>query len=86
MITIRPNDEDWDYIAKLTGDASWRAEAMRGYFAKFERNQYIDAYNNFRGRLLGAFYKAWRWINLLLDPRAVLDEGGHGGKAGHRLI
>ncbi len=80
MITIRPNDQDWDYIANLTGDASWRAEAMRGYFAKFERNQYIDAYDKFLRSLLGVIYKAWRRVNLLLDPRAVLDEGGHGRK------
>ena len=80
MITIRPNDKDWDDIANLTGDASWRAEAMRGYFAKFKRNQYIDAYDSFLRNLLGVFYKGWRWVNLLLDPRAVLDEGGHGRK------
>ncbi len=80
MITIRPNDQDWDDIADLTGDESWRAEAMRGYFGKFERNQYLDVYDNFLRTLLGVFYKAWRRVNLLLDPRAVLDEGGHGRK------
>src|SRR6266540_233003 len=74
MITIRPNDNDWNYIAKLTGDASWSADAMRGYFAKFERNQYIETYKLFLekglGKLLGLVYKAYRRIVLLLDPRA----------------
>src|SRR5262249_58330694 len=60
MITIRPNDKDWNYIAQLTGDDSWRASAMRGYFAKLERNQYIAAYDRFLtvglGKLIGVFY------------------------------
>jgi len=78
MITIRPNGKDWNYIANLTGDASWSADAMRGYFAKFERNQYIETYKLFLGKLLGVIYRVYRWFVLLLDPRAVLDEGGHG--------
>lgn len=36
MITVYPHNEDWDGIAALTGDASWRADAMRGYFEKME--------------------------------------------------
>jgi choline dehydrogenase-like flavoprotein len=80
MITIRPNDKDWDYIANLTGDESWRAGAMRGYFAKLERNQYIAAYDDFLNKLLGPIYRLWRRLVLLFDPRAVLDDGGHGFK------
>jgi choline dehydrogenase-like flavoprotein len=78
MITICPNDKDWDYIAELTGDDSWRAGAMRGYFAKFECNQYLKAYHKFLSKLLGVFYRFYRWAVLLFDPRAVLDNGGHG--------
>ena len=29
MIFIYPNNADWDHIAELTGDASWRAASMR---------------------------------------------------------
>ena len=36
MITIYPHNADWDAIAELTGDASWRAENMRRYFARLE--------------------------------------------------
>jgi len=40
MITIVPHDSDWNGIAALTGDQSWRAEEMHKYFAKLERNDY----------------------------------------------
>lgn len=36
MITVYPHNADWDGIAALTGDQSWRAEAMRGYFERIE--------------------------------------------------
>jgi choline dehydrogenase len=38
-----PPDENWDYIANLTGDASWSAETMRGYFEQIENNHYISS-------------------------------------------
>lgn len=40
MITITADAADWDGIAALTGDPSWRAEAMRGYFQRLERCRY----------------------------------------------
>ena len=36
MIFVYPHNRDWDDIATLTGDDSWRADAMRGYFEKLE--------------------------------------------------
>lgn len=36
MITVYPHNDDWNYVANLTGDKSWRAENMRGYFQKLE--------------------------------------------------
>lgn len=36
MITVYPHNDDWDYIANLTGDSSWGAQNMRGYFQKLE--------------------------------------------------
>jgi choline dehydrogenase-like flavoprotein len=80
MITIAPNDKEWDYIAELTGDNSWRSGPMRGYFAKFERCQYLAVYDQFFRKLLGFLYSGYRRIVLFFDPRAVLDEGGHGFK------
>ncbi len=36
MILIRPHDSDWDAIARLTGDPSWRAAHMSRYFRRIE--------------------------------------------------
>jgi choline dehydrogenase-like flavoprotein len=80
MITIAPNDKEWNYIAEVTGDNSWRPGPMRGYFAKFERCQYLAVYDQFFQKLLGLIYRLYRRIVLLFDPRAILDQGGHGFK------
>jgi choline dehydrogenase len=37
MILIYPHNADWNQIADLTGDSSWRAEHMRTYFERIER-------------------------------------------------
>lgn len=37
LITVYPHHGDWDRIAELTGDDSWRAENMRRYFQRLER-------------------------------------------------
>jgi choline dehydrogenase len=39
MITVYPHNSDWDYIAEITGDNSWRADNMRRYFQRFENNK-----------------------------------------------
>lgn len=36
MIFVAPHDADWDGIAQLTGDASWKASRMRRYFQRVE--------------------------------------------------
>ena len=40
MILMAPHDSDWDGIAALTGDASWRAKRMRRYFRRLENCRY----------------------------------------------
>lgn len=42
MITIYPNNSDWDAIAELTGDPSWKAENMRKYFERLEQCHYVE--------------------------------------------
>ena len=42
MITIYPNNSDWDAIADLTGDRSWGAENMRKYFERIEQCRYVE--------------------------------------------
>lgn len=36
QILVYPDNSDWEYIADLTGDDSWRAERMRAYFERLE--------------------------------------------------
>ena len=36
MILVYPHNADWDGIAALTGDPSWNAQSMRGYFERLE--------------------------------------------------
>lgn len=40
MITICGPNEDWDEIAEITGDMSWRAQNMRAYFERIENCLY----------------------------------------------
>jgi choline dehydrogenase len=42
LIFIAPHNSDWNDIAKLTGDKSWRAWRMRKYFQKIERCEYLN--------------------------------------------
>jgi choline dehydrogenase len=42
MILIYPHTSDWDHIAELTGDSSWRSEAMHRYFKRLERCEYVS--------------------------------------------
>ena len=41
MVAVLPPDEDWEHIADLTGDESWRAENLRRLFQRVERNNYL---------------------------------------------
>ncbi|ORX97503.1 choline dehydrogenase [Clohesyomyces aquaticus] len=43
MVAVLPPNEDWDYIAEVTEDDSWRAENMRRFFESVERNNYLPA-------------------------------------------
>ncbi len=36
MIIVYPHNDDWNHIAELTGDDSWRADNMRRYFERME--------------------------------------------------
>lgn len=49
MITVYPHNSDWDSLAELTGDKTWRARNMRKYFQRLENCQYrpIQKWMNF---------------------------------------
>lgn len=40
MITMYPDNKDWDYLAKISGDNSWSSHNMRKYFQRIEKNTY----------------------------------------------
>jgi choline dehydrogenase-like flavoprotein len=52
MILVYPHNADWDSIAKLTGDSSWRAKNMHRYFERLEDCRHRPVY---------------RWLNKLLS-------------------
>lgn len=43
LITVYPHHSDFDRIAELTGDDSWRSENMRQYFQRLEKCQYLPS-------------------------------------------
>jgi choline dehydrogenase len=44
MITVYPHNEDWDKIAILTSDPSWKADNMRKYFERLENCNHRPVY------------------------------------------
>ena len=42
MILMYPHNADWDGIAELTGDESWRADRMRSHFERMEDCHHRD--------------------------------------------
>ncbi|KAG8158258.1 hypothetical protein KVR01_012019 [Diaporthe batatas] len=41
LVTILPQDNDWEYIAQITGDDTWGADNMREYYKKLEKCHYL---------------------------------------------
>jgi choline dehydrogenase len=74
MITVVPQDSDWDNIARLTGDDNWRAEKMRPYFARLENCKYAPRPGTLRSILnsvVSSITSLFRGRGLAIDP-------GHG--------
>ncbi|KAJ5998931.1 hypothetical protein N7451_006741 [Penicillium sp. IBT 35674x] len=67
MITILPFDNDWENMAALTGNESWSASNMRGYFEKLERNRYLPS------SLVGHGFDGWLTTSLT-DLRLVIED------------
>jgi choline dehydrogenase len=88
MITVYPHDSDWDDIAKLTGDDSWRAGNMRQYFQRLENCTYADVSEAAKN---GHGYSGWLTTSTV-DPdlaigdmqimETVMDAALRGGCAG----
>ena len=53
MITVTPQDRDWDAIAEFTRDESWRADRMHQYYARLEDCRYRPRPGSLRYMLAG---------------------------------
>lgn len=54
MITVLAQASDWNRIAEITGDASWRSENMRHYFTRLENCRYVPNPDSVKGKIEGA--------------------------------
>jgi choline dehydrogenase len=86
MITVYPDDADWDAIAAATGDASWSSAQMRCYFERLEacryRPRWRDAIHNWSGH----GYDGWLPTSeadpsLILGDRKLIELARAAGEA-----
>jgi choline dehydrogenase len=73
LITICPHAFDWDHIADLTGDSSWRASEMRKYFARLERCSYMPEPNFGRPHAGGHGFTGWLSTSAAPPQFLILD-------------
>jgi choline dehydrogenase len=73
MITVVPHDSDWDYIAKCTGDDSWRADRMWQYFERVERCLYREAPRPGKKSRTGHGFNGWLATSVV-DPHIALGD------------
>jgi choline dehydrogenase len=74
MITVLPNDSDWDYVAAITRDDSWKAFVMNGYFERLENCTYVPR----PGSLSYAAESALSGVTELLKGHADWTDLHHG--------
>jgi choline dehydrogenase len=73
LIVVYPNNEDWDAIAQLTGDASWNADHMRGYFEKLE-NCHYRPFDRALAKTTGRNPSRHGWDGWLQTEKAIPEE------------
>jgi choline dehydrogenase len=67
LFAVTPHESDWDNIAQLTGDQSWRSFNMRKYFQRLETNQYAPTIQSGTGHGLNG------WLPItVFDPSFFL--------------
>ncbi|MDP4301437.1 GMC family oxidoreductase [Leptothrix discophora] len=69
MIFMPPHDSDWDHIAGLTGDRSWRASAMRRHLKRLEDCRHRPVWRALRH--LGLDPTGHGWNGWLRTERSV---------------
>ena len=73
MILLYPHNADWNQLADLTGDPTWRAEKMRSYFERLERCAHRDDERALSR--LGRNPSRHGWDGWLQTERALPAEG-----------
>lgn len=53
LLTVLPDQSDWQTIVDITGDHSWEPDKMKQYFTRLERNRYLPS------SIAGHGYKGW---------------------------
>lgn len=74
MITVTPQNCDWDQIARITGDSTWRADNMNRYFARLEDCRYQPRPGSAGYLLNGLLWSAYA----LLRGRKDFSDWTHG--------
>jgi choline dehydrogenase len=78
MITVYPHNADWDHIADITGDPSWRPKHMRRYFQRLENCRHRWPYRLLY-RLTGLNptrhgFSGWLSVEKAIPKKALYDE------------
>lgn len=56
MITVYPQNSDWNHLQQLTGDPTWAAEHMRVYFERLEHCDYIPGFERLKQAIWGMLH------------------------------
>ncbi len=77
MILMYPHGADWDHIAELTGDSSWKAPNMHRYFQRLEDCRHRTIYRWLSKIGFDPTRHGWSgWLQTeKMDPLVALDEG-----------
>jgi choline dehydrogenase len=79
MITVLAQASDWNGIAEVTGDVSWRAENMRHYFARLENCKYVPNPESAKGEIEGVLSSIGSLLHGDKDWRDWSHGHGFGG-------
>lgn len=78
MILVYPHNADWDHIADLTGDGSWRAKRMRHYFERLENCRHRPLYHGLKKLFginpTGHGFAGWLPVERPRPPRSALRD------------
>ncbi|KAJ0383192.1 hypothetical protein COL922a_010996 [Colletotrichum nupharicola] len=68
LVTILPQDSDWNNIATITGDNTWEADKMREYYKKLEKCHYLP------GGLDSSVHGYDGWLETQTTPAILIVE------------